>query len=139
MAATPAARAPAGELYDDVWREAYGDMQDMGPVHRHMRRLLRRLLAPLSCETVVDVGCGAGHNLPVLAEGRRLSEVVGVDVSTEALRRARERSDAARFVQADIEEGPAPGRFDLVFSSLVLEHLHDDEAALRHMRTMAGN
>ena len=36
--------APAAISYDDVWRDVYGDMQDVGPVHRHMRRILAGVL-----------------------------------------------------------------------------------------------
>jgi SAM-dependent methyltransferase len=122
-------------LYDDIWSEAYGDIQEVGPVHRHMRRLLVHQLAELSYDSVVDVGCGAGHNLPLLCAARQLRRVCGLDVSTEALRRAGERSDA-EFVQLDIEAEALDQRFELVFSSLLLEHLHDDGAALRHMQAM---
>lgn len=123
--------------YDDIWSEAYGDMQEVGPVHRHMRRLIAGRLAGLSYESVVDVGCGGGHNLPLLCAGRRVRRVCGVDVSTEALRRARERSDA-EFLALDIAAEAVDERFDLVFSSLLLEHLVDDRAALRNMRSMAA-
>jgi SAM-dependent methyltransferase len=133
---SPAA-APAVPNYDDVWNEAYGEMQDRGPVHLHMRRLLRRMLGSIDYRSVVDVGCGAGHNLPLLCSGRQLQRVTGVDVSEEALRRARTRSDAD-FQLLDIEAAALPGAWDLVFSSLVLEHLPDDAAALRNMRAMCG-
>ncbi len=124
--------------YDDVWNDAYGDMQDVGPVHRHMRRLLRRVLGPLDYGSVLDVGCGAGHNLPILCAGRRLERVTGVDISGEALSRARGRSDA-EFHQLDIErDNPLDSTWDLVFSSLVLEHLPDDVGALRKMRAMTS-
>jgi SAM-dependent methyltransferase len=123
--------------YDDIWNSAYGDMQDVGPVHRHMRRLLRELLAGISYESVLDVGCGAGHNLPLLCAGRDLRRVCGADVSAEALSRARERS-SAEFVQLDIERDSLDDAFDLVFCSLVVEHLPDDVRALRNMRAMAG-
>lgn len=129
--------AAGGDRYDAVWRDVYGDIQTVGPAHRHMRRLLRRRLADLDYESVIDVGCGAGHNLPLLCERRSLSRVTGLDVSAEALRRARERFDA-ELVQGSIEAGALDGRWDLVFSALVLEHLPDDEAALRNMREMTG-
>jgi len=127
----------AAELYDDIWTQAYGDMQDVGPVHRHMRRLLDGVLGELDYDSVLDVGCGAGHNLPVIAAGRRLKRVTGLDVSPEALRRAEARS-AAEFVRADIQREHPDRTWDLVFSSLVLEHLADDEAALAHMRAMTA-
>jgi len=122
--------------YDDIWNTAYGDMQEVGPVHRHMRRLLAELLDGIDYDSVLDVGCGAGHNLPLLCARREPSRVCGVDISTEALGRARERS-SADFVQLDIEQDALDDRWDLVFSSLVLEHLPDDERALRNMRAMS--
>jgi SAM-dependent methyltransferase len=132
MSTQPTAATPC---YDDVWRDVYGDMQAVGPVHRHMRRLLRRFLSGLRYETVLDVGCGAGDNLELLGGARRF---VGVDVSEEALRRARQRRATGEYHQLDIERNSLEERFDLVFSSLVIEHLPDDRAALRHMRTMTA-
>lgn len=123
--------------YDAMWREVYGEMQDVGPTHRHLRRLLGRLLAGLRYETVLDVGCGAGHNLPLIARGRRLRRVVGVDVAEEPLRRARARAQG-EFRVLDVQSQTLDERFDLVFSSLLLEHLPDDVAALRNLRTMAA-
>lgn len=124
------------DSYDRCWSEVYGDLQRLGPTHRHMRRILRRMLRGLDYESVVDVGCGAGHNLPLLTEGRRLGRVCGLDVSPAALDRAREVGDGD-FVLADVQAESLDERFDLVFSSLVLEHLPDDVAALRNMRAMA--
>src|SRR3954452_13599899 len=56
--------------YDSIWRDVYGDMQEVGPTHRHLRRLLRELVGEVDYESAFEVGCGAGHNLPTLAEGR---------------------------------------------------------------------
>ena len=129
--------APATPCYDDVWRDAYGDMQEHGPAHRHMRRLLAEILRGLEYESVVDVGCGAGDNLSLLCEGRTVRRVAGVDVSEEALARARRRT-AAEYTRLDIQTDRLPDRFDLVFSSLVLEHLPHDGAALANMCAMTG-
>ncbi len=123
--------------YDALWTAVYGDMQRVGPVHRHMKRILRRVLSRLDYESVLDVGCGAGGNLPLLCEGRRLSRLAGVDLSAEALAQARGRWDG-EFHQLDVSKSPLPGKWDLVFSSLLLEHLKDDEAALRNMRLATG-
>lgn len=124
--------------YDELWETAYGDMQEIGPAHRHMRRIVGGLMSGLTYKSVLDVGCGAGHNLPLLGRGRALDRVTGLDVSEQALGRARERVPGAEFIQLDVERAALLGTWDLVFSSLLLEHLHDDEAALRNMRAMAG-
>jgi SAM-dependent methyltransferase len=124
--------------YDEIWRDAYGDMQAHGPVHRHMRRIVRRLLEPLRYRTALEAGCGAGHNLPLLAAGRELDRLTGVDISAEALRRAAGRVPGAELHRLDVEREALPGTWELVFSSLVLEHLPDDRAALRNLHAMCG-
>ncbi len=120
------------QRYDDLWTTSYGDMQEVGPVHRHMRRLLGRMVDGLDFRSALDVGCGAGHNRPLLAAADR---VVGVDVSERALEQARRRAPG-EYRLLDIQERALPESFDLVFSSLLLEHLPDDRAALRNMRAM---
>jgi SAM-dependent methyltransferase len=128
----------AARTYDDLWTHVYGDMQDEGPAHRHLRRLLRDVLRPLDYGTAVDVGCGGGHNLPLLREARPGCRLAGVDISGRALEEARRRFPDGAFHELDVQREAPPGRFDLVFSCLLLEHLPDDAAALRHMRAMAG-
>src|SRR5437588_3908538 len=125
----------AARRYDQAWRDVYGDIQDLGPVHRHLRRILVAVLADLRYADALEIGCGAGHNLALLAGERPAGAIAGADVSGEALRRARRRHDG-RLFELDIERAALAGAWDLVFSSLVLEHLADDEAALRHMRAM---
>jgi SAM-dependent methyltransferase len=126
------AQETATPSYDDVWKHVYGDMQNRGPTHRHMRRLLGGILDGLEYQSALEVGCGAGHNFEFLRAGR----ITGVDVSDEALRRAHERAPGAELQRLDIQGGRLEGSWDLVFSSLVLEHLPDDAAALKNMRAM---
>jgi SAM-dependent methyltransferase len=120
--------------YDEVWREVYGDMQDQGPVHRHMRRLLARLLAGLEYADALEVGCGAGHNFALLGD----VPIAGADTSAEALRRARERAaPGTELFELDIEHEKLPRTWELVFCALVLEHTDDDVAALRNICAMS--
>lgn len=130
----PEARVPD---YDQVWSEVYGDIQDVGPTHRHMRRILRRMLGTIDYQSVLDVGCGAGHNFPELLHDRQVKRLTGLDISAQALDQARQRYDGD-FHLLDIQQEHPDGQWDLVFSSLLLEHLPDDLAALRHMRAAAG-
>ena len=131
-------RAGAPPSYDDVWKGVYGDMQDVGPTHRHMRRLLRPILGGLDYERALEVGCGAGHNLPLLRAGRPGVSLAGIDISEEALTRARTREPDVELHRLDIQREQLEGTWDLVFSSLVLEHLPDDVPALERMRAMTG-
>lgn len=123
--------------YDQMWDEVYGDIQDVGPVHRHMKRLMARMLAPLSYDSVLDVGVGFGHNLPVLTGGRSLSRIAGVDFSNRALEHVRQHW-SGEFTRLDIESERLESTYDLVCASLVLEHVLDDQAALRNLRSMSN-
>jgi SAM-dependent methyltransferase len=122
--------------YDDLWRTVWGDLQQFGPLHRHIREDLVRLVSSLDVVTILDVGCGSGANLALLAMLGRY-ELTGMDVSSEALAIARRHVPAARFHIGDVAMEPLHERFDLVISIQVLEHIADDIAALRHMAQMA--
>jgi len=80
---------------------------------------------------ILDVGCGTGANLEMLAQ---FGEVEGVDVSTEALDFCQTRG-LQNVRQGEAEHLPYEDRsFDLVTGLDVVEHLDDDTAGLQEMR-----
>jgi SAM-dependent methyltransferase len=129
--------AAAAPDYDRIWEEVYGDLQDFGPTHLHMIRIMRRMLAPLTYASVLDVGVGFGHNLPVLTSGRSIERLAGIDVSERALEHVRARW-TGDFRRADVTAEHLPESYELVCCALVLEHLLDDDAALRNLRAMTS-
>lgn len=89
----------------------------------------------------MDLGCGTGPLLPLLAAGN--ADVVGLDGSGEMLELSRKRVmgeglENVSFVQADIAGlGRLDlGRFDLIVSSSVLEYLDDLDAAVRSVAAL---
>jgi SAM-dependent methyltransferase len=69
----------------------------------------------------LDVGCGTGETDALLAA---FGELHGVDVSREALRRARARSPGTTYRRYDGERLPyGDGSFDLVFAICVVHHV----------------
>jgi SAM-dependent methyltransferase len=80
---------------------------------------------------ILDVGCGTGANLEMLA---RFGDTVGADISEDALSFCRARG------LRDVQHGAAESlsfdddEFDLVTALDVVEHLDDDLAGLREMR-----
>jgi 2-polyprenyl-3-methyl-5-hydroxy-6-metoxy-1,4-benzoquinol methylase len=76
-------------------------------------------------QTALEIGCGSGMFTRPLAE--RAAQVTGVDLSSEMLRLARERTPAGmpiRYVQADVLDYLTPGRtFDVIASIATLHHL----------------
>ncbi|HEX3463976.1 MAG TPA: class I SAM-dependent methyltransferase [Candidatus Elarobacter sp.] len=103
-----------------------------GPHAAEKRRLLRTLIAAGAPESVLDVGCGdlhVAHDLPV-------ANYLGLDVSAEAIRIARERRPDWRFAVGDLlsaELAPA----DLVVCLDVLIHERDPERYRAAVRRLA--
>jgi SAM-dependent methyltransferase/uncharacterized protein YbaR (Trm112 family) len=96
------------------------------------------LRLPSGGGTLLDIGCNWGRWC--VAAARKGYDVVGIDPSLGAILAARRISQrlgvSARFVVADARFLPfAPGRFDVVFSYSVLQHLSikDATAALREI------
>src|SRR5229473_4926482 len=79
---------------------------------------------------ILDVGCGTGANLQMLAE---FGVAEGVDVSVEALDFCRARG-LGTVRQGAAESLPyEDAQFDLINGLDVVEHLDDDVAGLREM------
>ena len=113
-------------------------MQEVGPVHRHLSRIIVNLIRPLSVRSVLDVGCGNGMNLGAIERELHPRELCGIDASPEALRMAR-RVVNGQFIALNAEGASLRRQFDLVLTSQVIEHIPDDEAFLRNLRQMASS
>jgi len=100
------------------------------------RRIISSLVEKI-CSTlepnprILDVGCGTGANLKMLAAHGRAE---GVDISSQAVDFCRQRGlDSVKL--GPIEQLPyGDGSFDLVTALDVIEHLDDDVAGLREIR-----
>jgi ubiquinone/menaquinone biosynthesis C-methylase UbiE len=97
-------------------------------------RLLLRLfmLKALTAQRggrAIDIGCGGGRLVIMLAESSGFREVVGLDLSKNMLRRAERRAldsglrNRVTFREGNAERIPFPDKtFDLVVSTLSLHH-----------------
>jgi ubiquinone/menaquinone biosynthesis C-methylase UbiE len=92
----------------------------------------RRWLVEGAEGAVLDVGCGTGRNLPLLRPGVR---VIGLELSAEALARARRRAPGVPLVQGDAEALPfRSGVFDTVMSGLVFCSVPDAARGLAEVK-----
>ena len=108
----------------------------------HRARLIARHVVPRlglrGGETVLDVGCGAGHNFPYLLDKiGPAGRVIGLDLSERMLERARHRVRANGWSNVSLLLGDAcdlrfllPQTIDVVFCSLSFSILPDRTLAL---------
>lgn len=105
--------------------------QGMRDVYRTLlRQVVGSLMIPRSTLRILDIGCGAGWTSQWL---QQFGQVVPMDISAEALVWATKRQ-LSHCVQGNAEQLPFRNQsFDLVAGLGVIEHLVDDQAALREM------
>lgn len=97
-----------------------------------MNRLALEMLAPSPGERVLEIGFGGGGLLRALAA--RGCDVVGVDVSDAAVRRARRRLREAELHRASVDAMPlADGSVDAAVSLNSLYFWPDPHAAMREL------
>lgn len=114
--------------------ETVGWMYDlfMDVVERTGLGAWRTLLTRRARGRVLDLGCGTGRSLRLLARAER---VVGVDPSLGLLRRARRRAPGLPLVVGRAEELPfADDAFDTVVSALVFCSVDRPRDALDEVR-----
>ena len=97
-----------------------------------VRAALARRLAPAARREILDVGCGTGGMLPLLATFGR---VEGLEAEPVAVASARRRAPGTVVHVGALPEGIPAGRsWDLVTAFDVIEHIEDAVAALRAIR-----
>ena len=94
-----------------------------------LARLIERKVKPRSGARILEIGCGTGHNLAMLA---RYGEVDAVELD-EAARAVASQRLGRPVGSAHLPELPGvpEAYYDLVALLDVLEHIEDDQAALR--------
>lgn len=126
------ASAPMEPLREAVWHPVPPDAEPERLAAR--RAFLLRAVRP--GWRVLDVGCGTGDFSAALRDHG--AAPVGVDVSAEAIRRARERHPDLDLRHVP-EDGALPFEehsFDAVWAGEVLEHVVDTVAFLAELRRM---
>lgn len=117
-------------------KEEYEDCLDqLGRIGRFLGgdkatlKTLLRIAKPLS---ILDVGCGGGQFTLELAKQNPQAQVMGIDISPEAIEFAQKQTGVTtlknlKFEVCPSEELPFQNSFDVVTSTLVCHHLNDDQ------------
>ncbi|MFH1833743.1 MAG: methyltransferase domain-containing protein [bacterium] len=117
--------------YDRSWTQRIF----FGPVHRGAVDVAAGL-AP-NPTRILDVGCGTGALLRVVAPRFSQADLMGADASVEMIRAADVANplpDRIHFAWAQAEELPFPdGHFELVLSTISFHHWGDQGKGLREV------
>lgn len=117
-------------------RAVYRHMADLDQRHwwylgrrRVIETLIERLARPPADGRILEVGCGTGHNLSML---RKFAEVDAVELD-ESVRAIAERRLGRQVISDRLPElqGVPDKAYDLIGAFDVIEHIHDDRAALQ--------
>jgi SAM-dependent methyltransferase len=126
-------------VYEDAGRaDAYARLEFPGSYYLAFRDLPDILRTHVTGTRALDFGCGAGRSTRFL---ERLGfEVIGIDVSAEMVRRARERDPAGDYrLVAEADFGSLELRsFDLVFSAFTFDNIPTGEQKRAHLEGLGG-
>ncbi|HMQ79064.1 MAG TPA: class I SAM-dependent methyltransferase [Ignavibacteria bacterium] len=132
---------PSPEGFEQ-WNEEHAIKHDLDKFYNHPNRLFRyienkRIKVLLNeagikkTDTVLEVGCGAGHILEKINEGI----LTGIDISPVQIERAAKRlCGKARLILAKGEKLPFPDKsFDRIICTEVFEHVLEPALILEEM------
>lgn len=101
--------------------------------------LYSNLIRQTNNGSALDLGCGDGRNLIMLAS--KGYKVTGIDISKEGLRNARRFAASyngkVKLIRADVRRYVPKGHFNVVLILHVLHHL--DEVSRRRVMNVAAN
>lgn len=117
----PTPKESTPEFYDEIYRHTPSKWDDPGR-DKIAEQVIEK--AGLTPESIMDIGCGNGHTLKHLSTVYKDARLFGVDLSSEAIKVAKERIPQALFMQGDFGELMLP-EVDLVVVMGVAEHFYD--------------
>jgi SAM-dependent methyltransferase len=84
-------------------------------------------------ESFLEIGCGTGYVLAAVEKAFPDTRLSGSEVYSVGLSYAVQRGSRCSFLQMDARKIPFRAEFDVIGVFDVLEHIDDDETALREM------
>jgi malonyl-CoA O-methyltransferase len=121
------------------WSEIYDDETNV--LIMLEERYLYPQLARIKAQNIFDCGCGTGRIAHWLHKQHPKAVITGADFSEGMLKKAREKDNQSgiSWQHADLNQPfPFPhGKFDLVVSSLVIEHINDLANYFNEIRRVA--
>lgn len=116
----------------------------LGPLGLHARirnaHTIRTLASqcPLEGTSILDAGCGHGYTLFWLARNCKCCRLYGIDLDQGLIEMNRQVAESLGVTHLQFSHGDARDiggrKYDVIFSIDLLEHINDDQGALRSWR-----
>lgn len=128
---------------DETFFESYMELRARDDNHNELveQPAMKKLLPDMSGRTVLDLGCGCGHNCMDFAN-RGAAFVTGVDISEKMLGRAREESSCGKieYINMNMTDIKKLGRkFDIIYSSLAFHYVEDFDSFAADMYSVLND
>lgn len=111
--------------------------QEVDPAFAKRSRYIVRAIKKIKPRKLLDAGCGRGFYVKLLTYLSFPKEIAGIDISDTYLKKAAHITEGDKRVQlkqGSVYELPYEDNyFDCVISSEVLEHLDDDDIAVKEL------
>lgn len=106
----------------------------MSIVISHFLNQVKSIIDSLDGDNILDIGCGEGFVINFLQN----KDIIGLDISKDALTIAKAQSPDNRFFRGDIYNLPfQKDNFDIVIVMEVLEHINDVERAIDDVKRVS--
>jgi ubiquinone/menaquinone biosynthesis C-methylase UbiE len=126
----PSDAAHAMSIDYDAVAKVYDNVRSGDP---EMVRVLLSGAAKVHLSRVLDVGCGTANNTLLFSAASRAT-VIGLDLSSGMLDKARAKAPGLCFVQGSADRLPfVDGSFEMVYMTEVVHHLPDVRSAIEAM------
>lgn len=102
---------------------------------------MAKMLPDLNGKTVLDLGCGYGHNCIDFVNGGA-EKVLGIDISEKMLSVARKESSHNKIEYRNMSMTDISNlkeKFDFIYSSLAFHYVKDFDAFAKDMYSVLGN
>lgn len=119
-------------------REKYFNEQS-STIRNHVLPFLNQMITIDANTSILEIGCGEGGNLkPFLDMG--CTRILGVDMSEDKINNAKlffandPNKANIEFITSDIYEVDNIGKFDIIMTRDVLEHIHGQERFMEYVK-----
>ena len=117
------------------WSKAYDSYPN--PLIELEQEVIPAMAGDVSGKRLLDIGCGTGrYALPFIQSG---ASVTGVDFSMPMLKIAQKKASGLQLIQADLNQLPLTGGFDLILCNLVLSHVENLSDAISEISRLVSS